>query len=58
MIILMFSSNSRLLLRDPVRYHYLCPHCTSRHLPQRLLLGHYHVCNLADRLLRAPDFEY
>ncbi len=58
MIILMFSSNSRLLLHDPVRYHYLCPYCTSGHLPQRLLLGHCHVCSLADRLLRASDFEY
>lgn len=36
----------------------MCPHCTSDHLPQRLLLGHRHVRSLADHMLRAPDFEY
>ena len=55
---LILSTESRLLPRHSVRYHYMCPYCTSGHSPQRLLLGHYHVRSLADRLLRAPDLEY
>lgn len=57
-IILIISTDSRLFPRYSVRHHYMCPHCTSGHLPQRILLGHCRVRSLSNRFIRAPDPEY
>lgn len=44
--------------RRLVRPHDVCPHRTSHHLPERLLLGHHYVGIVANCLLCASDSQY